>query len=70
MTDIFKIARFSISTRSIDPPRGVVEIDTETSTLRFELNEDLAHSLCADLERFLTQPAQRSDARSAGADAF
>ena len=59
MTDVHKIARLSISTYSIDPPRGIVEIDTAKSTMRFELDEDIAHSLCTDLERFLTQAPQR-----------
>ena len=64
MTDVHKIARFSISTHSIDPPRGIVEIDTTNSTIRFELNEDVAHRLCSDLERFLTQVPQRMRNRS------
>jgi len=58
MTNVHKISRLSISTHSIDPLRGIVEIDTASSTIRFELDADLAHSLCTDLERFLTQPAQ------------
>ena len=64
MTDVHKIARFSISAHSTNPPRGIVEIDTANSTIRFELNEDVAHSLCTDLERFLTQVPQRVRDRS------
>lgn len=67
MTDVHKIARFSISTHSTSPPRGIVEIDTANSTIRFELNEDTAHSLCTDLERFLTQVPQRVRHRSRSA---
>jgi hypothetical protein len=59
MTDVHKIAKFSISTHSTNPPRGMVEIDTASSTIRFELDEDTAHGLCTDLERFLTQVPQR-----------
>jgi len=64
MTDVHKIASFSISAYSADPPRGIVEIDTENATLSFELNEETAHSLCTDLERFLTQAPQRLRNRS------
>lgn len=64
MTDIHKIARLSISTHSTNPPRGIVEIETSNSTIRFELNEDMAHSLCTDLEHFLTQAPQRAQNRS------
>ena len=60
MTDVHKIARLSISTHSTNPPRGIVEIDTANSTIRFELNEDVAHRLCTDLEHFLTQVPQRA----------
>lgn len=60
MSDVHKIARFSISTDSTNPPRGVLEIDTTNSTMKFELDEELAHSLCTDLERFLTQVPQRA----------
>jgi hypothetical protein len=47
--------RVSISTRSTAPLRGIIEIDTMDVTIRFELNEEMAHQICADLERFLTQ---------------
>ena len=64
MTDVHKIAKFSISAHSTNPLCGMVEIDTANSTIRFELNEDVAHSLCTDLERFLTQVPQRMRNRS------
>ena len=64
MTDVHKITRLSISTHSTNPPRGIVEIDTANSTMKFELDEDTAHSLCTDLERFLTQVPQRSRSRA------
>jgi len=49
------LQRFAILTNSTQPLRGIVEIDTAGSTVKFELNEDIAHQLCTDLERFLTQ---------------
>lgn len=64
MTEIHKIARLSVVARPIDPLRGIVEIYTPNTTMRFELNEDMAHSLCTDLERFLTQVPQRVRSRA------
>jgi hypothetical protein len=60
MRNVHKMARASISTISTDPLCGVVEIDTVDSTIKFELNVDMAHSICTDLEHFLTQH-QRSN---------
>jgi hypothetical protein len=59
-----KITAISISTQSIEPLRGVVAIDTVDSTLKFELNEDMAHSICTHLEHFLTQAGERGSVRS------
>ena len=58
-----KIAAFSVTTNCAEPLRGIVEIDVAGTTLRFELNEDLAHSLCGDLDHFLAQaqPGLRQD---------
>ncbi|WP_454618764.1 hypothetical protein [Bradyrhizobium cenepequi] len=53
-----KIAAFSVTTNCAEPLRGIVEIDMAGTTLRFELNEDLAHSLCSDLDHFLAQAQQ------------
>ena len=55
MRDVHKIIDVSVSTISTSPLRGIVEIDTADSTIKFELTEDIAHSICTDLERFLTQ---------------
>lgn len=55
MHDTHKITDVLVSTISTTPRRGVVEIHTAESTFKFELNEDLAHSICTGLERFLTQ---------------
>lgn len=57
---VHKIAAFSVITDCADPLRGIVEIDMAGTTLRFELNEDTAHSLCSDLDHFLAQAQQRA----------
>jgi hypothetical protein len=60
MSSVHKIAAFSVTTNCAEPLRGIVEIDMAGTTLRFELDEDLAHSLCSDLDHFLTQAQQRA----------
>jgi hypothetical protein len=55
MDDAHKITDVSVSTNTTTPLRGMIEIDTPNSTIKFELNEDIAHSICSQLERFLTQ---------------
>ena len=55
-----RIANVSVATVSKEPPRGMLEITTATSAILFELDEELAHRLCSELERFLTQVPQRS----------
>ena len=55
MNDASSITRFSIATDSIDPLHGVVEIQADGATVKYRLNEDIAHRICTDLERFLTQ---------------
>jgi hypothetical protein len=59
MDDAHKITEVSVSTISTTPLRGTIEIDTPGSTFKFELNEDIAHSICTRLEHFLTQEQQR-----------
>ena len=63
MSDIQKITAVTISTTMADPLLGTVAIDTANSTTTFELDADLAHSLCTDLERFLTQITKRNPNR-------
>jgi hypothetical protein len=63
MSAINKIASFSISTSSVEPARGIVEIVTTNVTHLFELDEEMAHRLCADLDRFLTQVPPRNRVR-------
>lgn len=59
---VHKITTFSVTTDGTEPLRGIVEIDTIDAALQFELDEDIAHRLCSDLERFLTQvPARARD---------
>ncbi|WP_454628967.1 hypothetical protein [Bradyrhizobium cenepequi] len=55
-----KIAAFSVTTNCAEPLRGIVEIDMAGTRLRFELDEDLAHSLCNDLDNFLSKARQRA----------
>jgi hypothetical protein len=59
MDDAHKITDVSVSTISTTPLRGTLEIDTPGSTIKFELNEDVALSICTWLEHFLTQEQQR-----------
>ena len=55
MHGVCNLADFSIATNSTDPLRGVVTLVTPSSSLTFHLTEDIAHRICTDLERFLTQ---------------
>jgi hypothetical protein len=55
MREIQGIIGVRISTKSIRPLSGIVQIDTAATTLQFELNEEIAHELCTHLDRFLTQ---------------
>jgi hypothetical protein len=59
MDHAHKITDVSVSTISATPLRGTTEIDTPNSTIKFELNEDIALSICIWLEHFLTQGQQR-----------
>jgi hypothetical protein len=55
MHNVHKITGVTISTKSDEPLSGVVEINTVGSTIKLELNADMAHDLCTHLDRFLTQ---------------
>ena len=59
MRDLQQIADVSVSVNSIEPLCDILEIITTSSTIRFELTEEIAHSICTNLERFLTQPQGR-----------
>ena len=67
MRGLRKITNFSISTVSTEPLRGIVEIDTFDSVVKFELSEDTALNICADLEHFLTQGNTPDQARHSAA---
>ena len=58
MRNTDRIARITISTASTRPLSGTLQIDTATSTMRLDLNEDSAHDLSTQLDRFLTQGQQ------------
>jgi hypothetical protein len=60
MRDVPKIVEIAIATVSTDPLRGIVEIGTGVSTTKYELDEDMAHSICTVLEHFLTQRQRRN----------
>ncbi len=55
MYHVQKILSVSVSAESTDPLHGTIEIETSNSRIRFELNDEVAHNLCADLEHFLTR---------------
>jgi hypothetical protein len=65
MDDAHRITAVSVSTIATTPLRGSIEIDTPDSTIKFELNEDIAHSICSQLEHFLTQGPRGLTGRSA-----
>ncbi|MGY3589832.1 hypothetical protein ACVIGB_001291 [Bradyrhizobium sp. USDA 4341] len=55
----------AVSAVSAAPLRGTIAIECAGTIATFEIDEELAHRLCSDLERFLTQvPRQTSAARS------
>jgi hypothetical protein len=58
MRDDCNLTDFSISTNSTDPLCGVVKLGTAGSSMTFHLTEEVAHRMCTDLERFLTQARQ------------
>ncbi len=55
MRDVRKITEVTISTTSTEPLCGILEIDCTSSTMKLELNEDMAYHLGTQLDRFLTQ---------------
>jgi hypothetical protein len=67
MRDLRRITDFSITTVSTEPLRGIIEIDTFDSVVRFELSEDTALKICTDLEHFLTQENTDGRAKHRGA---
>ena len=55
MSDVHKVIEISILAKSAEEPStAIVLLNTTETQMRFEIAEDLAHKICADLERFLT----------------
>ncbi len=61
MRDTQKITEVTVSTKSTEPLSGIVQIDTAASTMKFEVNAEVAHDLCTHLDRFLTQGMHAPD---------
>jgi hypothetical protein len=55
MNDAHKITDVSVLTKSTEPRTGVALLRTVEAEIRFEINEDLAHRICTELEHFLTR---------------
>jgi hypothetical protein len=55
MTDLSRITEITVSTKSMEPLTGVVELSTTEDEIRFEITAEMAHKICTDLERFLTR---------------
>jgi hypothetical protein len=55
MSDIHKITEVIVSTRTTEPLTGIIQVTTAEAEIKFEITEDLAHKICPDLDRFLTQ---------------
>jgi hypothetical protein len=39
---------------------GIVQVNTADAEIEFEITEDIAHKICIDLERFLTDDGSRA----------
>ncbi|MVT68299.1 hypothetical protein GPL21_24685 [Bradyrhizobium pachyrhizi] len=57
-----RATNITVSTVSAAPLRGTIEIDCAGAVATFAIDEEMAHRLCADLERFLTQVPRRTRA--------
>jgi len=55
MNDVQKITEVTIQAKSITPLTGIVQLNTAEAEIKFEIDEDLAHKICIDLERLLTR---------------
>ena len=56
---MLKATSISVLTDPATSQRGFIEIDCAGKVATYKINEDLAHRLCSDLERFLTQVPPR-----------
>jgi hypothetical protein len=50
-----KAIEISILTKSTEPLTGLVQVSTDGEEIKFEITEEIAHRICADLEHFLTR---------------
>lgn len=55
MSDKQKLAEVIILTKSTEPLIGIFQVNTADAEIKFQITEDLAHSICTDLEHFLTR---------------
>jgi hypothetical protein len=55
MSSAQKITEVVVSTKSAEPFAGIIQVVTIDAEIKFEITEDLAHKLCTDLDRLLTQ---------------
>jgi len=55
MSDPHKISGITVTAKSTEPSTGIVQFETGDAVIKFEITEDLAHLICAALERFLTR---------------
>lgn len=55
MGDVQKITQVIISTKSAERLTGIIHVITTDAEMKFEITEDLAHKICTDLDRLLTQ---------------
>ena len=55
MSDTQMITGISIEAKSTEPSIAIVRVNTDAAEMKFEINQDLAHKICTDLERFLTR---------------
>jgi hypothetical protein len=55
MSDLHKISGMTVTAKSTEPSTAIVQFNAGDAVMKFEITEDLAHLICATLERFLTR---------------
>jgi hypothetical protein len=55
MSSVRTITEGVVSTKSTEPFAGIIQLVTIDAEIKFEITEHLAHKLCTDLDRLLTQ---------------
>jgi hypothetical protein len=56
-----QLASVVVETISIQPLKGLLTIQGNAQQVELELDEDVANSICLQLDRFSTQVSQKSD---------